>query len=555
MTFFEAQKSEVGIELSARRSIPMLTRTQTHGGKEVEETFPEALKGPVLHKVQFQIVSRLDSLVDDLYDQFKQDYYPGEEITVSLDGGEKATGLVRDKTAFGPKILPDGKKCRPTTRYLVEVKDDGREMNVTEDHIYRERGSFTKAMLRSFLKRTTFREAWNGAPWLVKTDYANQFHIDCRVPSHLQWETVKEGRRQLQAAKRAGHSVEVNGNGPMRLPELKPAPKGYKGRHSLQMDEPPPKEETPPPPPPPPPKYPIDDLLLEHRPGAVRPPLRYMCVDPPVETDGDEPHGVSIKMESVGPLLETWDTLNVYCEIFQLDSFTFDDFVEAMIIASEQTPVQLFDEIHCSVLKILVDSESDGGKVKITLPELDEDDSDEEGDEDDEDPEETPEPEPKPTGRATRSSMAKLEAERLAAEAAAAEEEEVRKENETKHRAEELLAEYNWIEQLRKRNFADGGWEMIIVGLLHQLSKKPGKTEACEELLLQLVPPILEPSQERVRQAYGELDVNYRVRILQIICMLTMETSAIRGYLDECSETMTKYRKDKIDWQRMRKQA
>lgn len=518
--------------------------------------------------MQFQIVSRLDNLVDYLFDQFKQDYYPGEEITVALDDGEKSVGLVRDKTAFGPKILPDGKKCRPTTRYLVEIKDDGSEMSVTDEHIYRERGSFTKAMLRSFLKRTTSREAWNGAPWLVKTDYANQFHIDCRVPSHLQWENVKEERKLLQAARRAGHSQEPNGSinnsgstnnhnsNLMRLPELKPAPKGHKGNQGLPINEsPPPKEETPPPPPPPPPKYPIDDLQLEHQPGAVRPPLRYMCVDPPIETEGDVPHGASVRMESVGPLLETWDTLNVYCEIFTLDSFTFDDFVEAMIVATDQAPVQLYDEIHCSVLKILVDSEGDGGKVNITLPELDEDDSEDEDEEEDEEAEETPEPEPKPTGRATRSSMAKLEAERLAAELAAAEEEEARKENETKHRAEELLAEYNWIEQLRKRNFADGGWEMIIVGLLHQLSKKPEKTDVCEEILLQLVPPILQPSQDRVRQAYGELDVNYRVKILQMICMLTMETQAIRGYLEECSETMTKYRKEKIEWQRMRKQA
>lgn len=494
--------------------------------------------------------------MDILFEQFKQDYYPGEEVTVTLDDGDKATGLVRDKTAFGPRILPDGTKCRPTTRYLVDIKDSTEEINVTDEHIYRERGAFTKAMLRSFIKRTTFREAWNGAPWLVKLDYANQFHIDSRVPPHLQWVNVREERRLIQAAKRAGHPHEVNGNSPMRLPELKPAPKGQKGKQSLALHEPTPKQETPPPPPPPPPKYPIEDLQLDPRSGAVRPPLRYLCNDPPVQTDSKVPHNAQIKMESVGPLLETWDTLNVYCEIFKLDSFTFDDFIEAMIIASEETPAQLFDEIHCSVLKILVDSEKDGGKVRITLPELEEDDSeDDEDDEGEDEEEETPEPEPKPKGRATRSSMAKLEAERLAAELAAAEEEEARAELETKHRAEELLAEYNWVEQLRSRNFANGGWEMIVVGLLHQLSKNPRKTELCEDILLKLVAPGIEPSQHNVRQAYGELDINYRVKILQTICMLTMETSAVRGYLEECSETMTKYRKDKIDWQRQRRQA
>jgi hypothetical protein len=556
MTFFEAYKSEVGCLVLVSKS--RLIMLQLTGGREVEESFPEALKGPILRKVQFQTVSRLDSLVDILFDQFKQDYFPGEEVTVTLDDGERTTGLVRDKTAFGPRILPDGTKCRPTTRYLVDVKDNAAEINVTDEHIYRERGAFTKAMLRSFIKRTTFREAWNGAPWLVKGDYAAQYHIDSRIPPHLQWKNVREERKQVQAAKRAGHSHDMNGNGngPMRLPELKPAPKGHKGKHGMQVhDHPPPKEETPPPPPPPPPKYPIDDLQLKHRPGAVRPRLQFLCNDPPCQTEPENPNSSVIKMESVGPLLETWDTLNVYCEIFNLDSFTFDDFIEAMIIASDQLPVQLFDEIHCAVLKILVDSEQDGGKVRITLPELDEEDSEDEEEDEEEEEEATPEPEPKPTGRATRSSLAKLEAERLAAEAAAAEEEEAQAELETKHRAEELLAEYDWIDQLRKRSFADGGWQMIVVGLLHQLSKKPEKADICDDILLQLVSPGIEPSQDNVRQAYAELDINYRVKILQILCMLTMETKSVRGYLEECAETMTKYRKDKIEWQRQKKVA
>ncbi|CRK25642.1 hypothetical protein BN1708_014268, partial [Verticillium longisporum] len=74
----------------------------------------------------------------------------------------------------------------------------------------------------------------------------------------------------------------------------------------------------------------------------------------------------------------------------------------------------------------------------------------------------TPEAE-RPPARATRSSLAKAEAERLAAELKAAEAEAA--EPEVKHRAEDLLEEYEWIEHLRKRDFKDGGWEMIMVGL------------------------------------------------------------------------------------------
>ncbi|KAG6015221.1 hypothetical protein E4U43_005586 [Claviceps pusilla] len=571
LTFFEAFNSELT------------------GGREVEATFPEALKGPILRKVQFQTVSRLDNLVDLIFDEFRHDYYPGEEVSVTLNGGDRVHGLVRDKTTFGPRILPDGSRTLPVTRYLVNIKDTDEETIVTDEHICRDRGVFTKAMLRSFIKKTVIREAWTGAPWLVKHDYANMYHIDTRVPPHLRYDMKLLERKQILAQKKCtGH--EMNGHaqaGPVRLPELKPATKSHKAKQSqpgskapkwylaesvssingTEQHERQARQPTPPPPPPsPPPKYPIEDLALPPKEGSLRPRLKFLCRDPPVKVehalDEFQPFQDKINMVTVGAFLETWDTLNVYCEIFQLDSFTFDDFVEAMTVASATTRVQLYDEIHCSVLKILVDSEKEGGKVRITLPDLEDDESDEDDDDEDEEDEgdedaesQTPEPEEKPKGRATRSSLAKLEAERLAAEAAAAEEEEIRQEQESRTRAEELMREFDWIDHLRKRDFGSGGWERIIVGLLHQLSKDARHKETCEELLTQLVSPDMEPTQEVVQQNYAKLDVNHRVMVLQILCLLTMQTKAVRGYMEDCSETMTKYRKDRIEWQRQKKQA
>ncbi|KAK0621334.1 hypothetical protein B0T17DRAFT_591239 [Bombardia bombarda] len=611
LTFFEALKSELA------------------GAAEVEQAFPEALKGPILRRVQFQLVSRIDTLVDQMYDEFKNDYYPGEAVTVHVKEGDRLHGVVRDKTRYGSKVLPDGTLTPPFSRYFVSL--DGRpddEAVVDDSHIFRDRKVFTKSVLRSFIKKTVTREAWNGAPWLVKPAVAEQYHIDTRVPPHLRYDTKLQERKQMQAQKRLSHTdlgtLSMGPNsptGPVRLPELKPAPKSHKSKaqqaqqaqhgsggktrqnlyagpepggfvhlplpgnpfqfpisyqnqqllhqqHQHQQQQYPNHHQgiasvySQPelPPPPPPPKYPIEDLQLNPR-GKVRPQLKYYCSDPPVdvtpadmEVDGEKsPLGANILMKSVGLLLETWDTLSVYCEIFRLDSFTFDDFVEAMHIASDEMPVEMFTEIHCAVLKILVSAESEGGKVEIQLPELEEDEEDE--DDEDESTLPTPEPEPQPSGRATRSSMAKLEAEKLAAEAAAAEKEAHKAEEAPKHRAEEVLNDYDWIEHLSKRDFKDGGWELIMVGLLHQLSKKERMKERCEEILEQLVPTDIEPSQETVRQNYASLDINYRVQALQIICMLCTETKAVRKYMEDCSDQMTGYRKDKIEWQRKRKQG
>jgi hypothetical protein len=589
----------------------------------VEEAFPEALKGPILRRVQFQTISRIDTLVDLIYDEFRADYYPGEAVTVHVVTGERLTGIVRDKSRFGAKTKEDGTVAPPFSRYFVSLDNRPTEEAVVDDaHITRDRKIFTKQVLRSFIKKTVTREAWTGAPWLVKQEVAAQYHIDTRVPPHLRYESKALERKQNQAQKKNGpdfngmvSSFPGNGAPQARFPELKPAPKSHKskaqqsqlknkqqpflnpapsqqisvssslhaspsqldtpppyGSHTFQANGPPPAvgphfanfhnstfafaplASLPPPPPPPPPiKYPIEDLQLGPRPdGPKRPPLKYFSQDTPLDS-GKAGNGNGIKMESVGSLLESWDTLNVYCEIFKLDSFTFDDFVEAMQFSSEEVDCQLFVEIHCAVLKLLVSSDADGGKINVRLPEMEVEQEEEEDDEAAE-PEPTPEPEPKPKGRATRSSLAKAEAEaeqaRLQAEANPEQDDE---EPKILHRAADMQAEMGWIDRLRKRDFKNGGWQIIVVGLLYQMSKDHRAQGKYDVLLEHLAPLTMDPTPETARQQYAKLDVNLRIVVLQTLCILTAETKAVRGYMEECSEQMTGFRKEKIGFQRDRK--
>lgn len=580
---------------------------QLAGAQEVEEAFPEALKGPILRRVQFQTISRIDTLVDLIYDEYRSDYYPGEAVTVHVLTGERLTGIVRDKTRFGSKLLPDGSLSAPFSRYFVSLDNRPTEEAVVDDaHITRDRKIFTKQVLRSFIKKTVTREAWTGAPWLVKSEVAAQFHIDTRVPPHLRYESKAAERKANQAHKRTGVPDfdgmvgSFSGNGQPRLPELKPAPKSHKAKsqqgqsnknrqqtylnpaptnpngpqyhgqppfHTFQTNGPPPAPgphyamfhngqfafaplaaHPVPPPPPPPIKYPIEDLQVYPRfEPPARPALKFFSQDTPT-TEAPTKEDNVILMKSVGPLLETWDTLNVYCEIFLLDSFTFDDFVEAMQFSSEDVECELFVETHCAVLKMLVDSEADGGEINVKLLNIEDESSDEESDEEESaPPSPVPEPEPKPKGRATRSSLAKAEAEAIRVES------EPTSEPKSPHRAAEMMAEMSWIDRLRKRDFKNGGWEIIMVGLLHQLSKSPRYLGAYEPLLKELAPLNMEPTRETAHQQYIQLDVNLRIEALQIICMLTVETKPIRRYMEDCSEHMTDLRKEKIGWQRDRK--
>ncbi|KAG4027212.1 hypothetical protein MFRU_032g00780 [Monilinia fructicola] len=569
LSFFEALKSELT------------------GAQEVEEAFPNALKMPILRRVQFQTISRIDTLVDLIFDEFKSDYYPGEVVTVHVVTGDRLTGTVREKTRFGSKVLPDGSLSAPFSRYFVSLDGRPNEEAVVDDaHITRDRKIFTKQVLRSFIKKTVTREAWTGAPWLVKHDVAANYGIDTRVPPHLRYESKAAERKQNQSQRKSG-GTEFDGmlgsfhggNGPQaRLPELKPAPKSHKSKQQqsqLAKTNGPPQQvgphfqnfhnstfafaplaSLPPAPPPPPPiKYPIDDLDVAPRvDGPKRPDIKYFSQDNPMIVGRPKTEGNGIHMSSIGPLLETWDTLNVYCQIFKLDSFTWDDFVEALQFTSEDVDCELFVEIHCAVLKILVNAEADDGKIQVQLPEIEDSDDEEESDnEASAVPTPTPEPEPKPRGRATRSSLAKAEAEALQKAAEQPPEEPTGPTN--THRAAEMEESIEWIEKLRKRDFKNGGWEAIMVGLLYQLSKDERHFAACEALLVQLAPLDLEPTQETARLQYAKLDVNLRIKALQIICMLTAETKAIRGYMEESSEHMTMLRKEKIQFQRTKKDA
>lgn len=289
----------------------------------------------------------------------------------------------------------------------------------------------------------------------------------------------------------------------------------------------------------------MEDLeIRQPRVEPVRPSFKFFSDDVPEgmeEPDVEEKTG--IMMKSVGPLLCAWDTLNVHDGIYALDSFTFDDFVDAMRFADEEVECELFVEVHCSILKQIV---NESGKLQTPLPNMAEA---EESDEEDSDEESSPTPEPEKPVRTTRSSLRKSEADKL-----------VRVRTPTPeppkvlHSAEKFLAEFDWVEQCKIRNFREGGWEAMVVGLLHRLSFDPKQEEACNEILAQLVPADEEPTLDSIANNYVQLDVNLRISALDIILRLTIATEAFRDELGKSGLEMTRLRKEKIDYQRKRKE-
>ncbi|KAL9598963.1 MAG: hypothetical protein Q9219_004146 [cf. Caloplaca sp. 3 TL-2023] len=575
---------------------------QLDASDEVDDAFPDALKEPILRKVQFSTISRLDHLAD-IFQEFKSDFYPGENLILKLDDGTRTPGLLREKTKVAEIIRPDGSLERAGfVLYSVTYNNSNtEEATVNGSQLARDRKTFTKQRLRSFLKKTIDHEAWAGAPWCVKSKIAEEYRIATEIPAHLTYEhqilqrranlaAVKKndfegqllnfypGLPQLkpkgQKAKRAGQDPALLNEAYQRAlaadPSFSKIPQAIQQQHLQHLIKanggfvqpngfhPIVAKGSPKPPLPPPPKYPIEDLeLTPVRDKPTRPALNFLSTDVPTpELDSKEPSS-GILMRSVGPLLETWDTLNVYCEVFQLDSFTFDDYIEALQLTDDTYHCQLLVEIHCAVLKKLVNDVNDkNGQVQVLLPEPNLSGSEDESlAEDSTQVTPTPEPEVKPAARTTRSSLAKSEAAELKNSLKSGQSPAL----ETKiHRAaemEQLTRSYDWKARLRKRDFKDGQWVYITVGLLYQLSNDPRRRKQCDDILHKLAPPDQEATVETAISQYPLIDINTRVKILEILCMLSLETKAIRNYMEDCNNNMTDFRKERVDMQRKRKAA
>ncbi|KIW59642.1 hypothetical protein PV05_04078 [Exophiala xenobiotica] len=623
MDFFKSKRFTC--EVTGRSGLTFFDalRSEQAGSKEIDEAFPQALREPVLRRVQFSTTSRIDNLVEEVFNEFKNDFYPGELVTIILNDSSRLNGRVRDKAKFAEIRGPDGSVSRRAfSRYFVRIIDRPDEEALVDDqHIARDRKVFTKQMLRSFIKNAVTREGWIGAPWLVKPEIAERFRIDTNVPPQLQHSSKVAAKK---AEKRNASMEQQDGMfgiwQPNKFPELKPAPKARKSQQHHQQEQmnptarayrpphpdpgllprsweelmqnfappppagyfpylpgysnqymppnghyypppqPPPQPMPPkqqvvveiPPPPPPPIKYPIDDLDVEPvRDGTHRPALKFITEEQCSDEKQMENVIPGLKEENIGLLLETWNTLNVYCQVLKLDSFTFDDFVEAMLFSSADIDCEMFVEVHCAVLKQLVKGENeDEGAIQISLPDLPDPDESEEESEEEESKLPTPTPEPEYPAKRTRSSLNKVKFAEPESEPVVEDEVET-----VPHRAAEMFAEYGWIDRLRKRDFRNGGWELVMVGLLHQLAGRPRLTDLCVRILTHLAPLDAEPTIDTARIQYSTMDINLRAEALQIICQLFLETKTVKDFLEDMSNTMTQYRKTKIEHQRARKEA
>lgn len=378
---------------------------------------------------------------------------------------------MREKTKISEFTFPDGFHRPASARYGVEIfgkADTPLQRTVDEKYLQRDRNTFTKAAIRSFLKPAVKRATWIGAPWIVDEQLAHQYRLETTVPAHLAQKGARKDDTALAAEKRQQEELAAA--------ESQPVPKAL-----------------------------VEDLNL---PATLKP-------RPSVRRE------TSVESNHVHLLLETWAFFNVFLEVLNLDSFTLDDFCDAL---QDQEPCELIDELFCSILNSILE---DPTLTKQFLPVADEST-------DPDSTEDTPDP-GEETNTISTGSVDPTVAIQVSPE----------------HEVSDGLLEAtkDWQELLRSGDLSPESFPIILIGILLTLESDKISTGSRPILLYFDAVTTKDDLVMRFRKSSADI----KLQLMGCLIDLLWQSSTVRHYIDECMENLTQLRKERADATKARK--
>ncbi|KAI0068477.1 hypothetical protein BV25DRAFT_1793071 [Artomyces pyxidatus] len=245
--------------------------------RTMHSRFPEQLKPAILKAVQWQVMGRLDHLVEAVYERYKDRYFRDEKIYVDIQGDKflarvvevyppranslassaKVESLDQHPVASTSSLLPKNNVRPPhliggdlklpakdvnaaddPAKYLYKVqildeeKPEGRDkhaastkearakwnnslMDVQCPAMSRDRLAFSKSILRRFIRDCVDRDAAVASPWTVKPPVAARYGVDSVMPESTRQgvENIKKG--EIQKRKKVWEDKE----GPIKKPK------------------------------------------------------------------------------------------------------------------------------------------------------------------------------------------------------------------------------------------------------------------------------------------------------------------------------------------------
>ncbi|KAJ6604346.1 chromatin remodeling complex protein [Mycena vulgaris] len=587
MSFYRQKQFQCEVTGKSGLDYFQAVHSERQEARTMHSRFSQPLKPAVLRSVQWQVMGRLDHLVEAVYERFKDRYFKDERVLVDL-GGTKYYARI-DKV-FPPKYsndtsARDAHKPNAASSSVSPIEDEDpphmlggdlkepvKDANARDDpklyyywvHILelekekshdkqkataaknaekdgkmidslrevqcdmmsRDRLSFSKSILRRFIRDCVDREAAVASPWTVKPVIAKRYGVDSDMPEETRKgvENLKKG--EIDKRKKVWEDKEQPPT--KRQKKMTAAQEERAEKREREAAE---KAEK--------------QKLLKEQSDLVKKkkPLRYPTEDLDVCLgEKEKKAGIRIKRpvpsrvalpfnETPGTFeafLMTWNFLVVYGQALHISTFTLDEFEHAIQHSVAEVPV------HSSLIYNLRTVTFQRHSALVSLLRL-RDSLVEEGREDDK--------------------VFGVTVDELTA----------------------AMAEVgnNWERVPLRQSEAREGWEDALFGCLKDhatLTNFPTLREVLTKLLFAPDPhvdPCSSPSSSRVStpvpspaltvvsnpaERYYALPPADRIAIMSFMSNLAISSKAIHGHMEYCEEQLTALRKEKIEVNRLKKQ-
>ncbi|KAI0307853.1 ATP-utilizing chromatin assembly and remodelling N-terminal-domain-containing protein [Multifurca ochricompacta] len=540
--------------------------------RTMHSRFPEQLKPAILKAVQWQVMGRLDHLVEAVYERYKDRYFHDEKIYVDIQGDKfvarvmevflpqlntKANGESPDlapvastsssshendqrishqihgdlkisakevnaaddptKYLYKAQILeeekPEGRDKHTASTKEARAKWSGSIMEVRCNVMSRDRLAFSKSILRRFIRDCVDRDAAVASPWTVKPPVAARYGVDSVMPEATRQgvEDIKKG--EMQKRKKVWGDKE----GPVKKQKKLSAAREEK---ALALE----KERE------------AEKLLAKaeaERQAAEKKkkkPVRYPTEDLDVAlSEKEKKAGMKVRRPtpsrtplpfndprgSFESFLMAWNFLVIYGQPLHLSTFTLDELEHAIRHSLVEPPCQLIAEIHASLIYNLRTVTFQRHSAVMALMSTSDKDDDKSG----------------ITIEELTTAMADIG--------------------------------NNWERTPLRHSEGREGWEESLVGCLKDVSRDlvglPDSAASLDPTFHQHptsrvsspVPTKHQPSNPK--QCYPTLPSEDKIAILAFMCNVAVSSKSIHTHMEACEEELTSRRKEKIELNRARK--
>ncbi|CAG8481173.1 14689_t:CDS:10 [Acaulospora morrowiae] len=551
----------------------------------LKDKFPEGLKEQILRLIQFK-TDRLDVLVNEIFQEFKDLYAIGEIVYVVVDkrkikakileviynvqsdinskgvksNGFKPRKISNSQVSYRVQILDEeANSAKQKNKKLVIKTINGSDVMSRADKL-----SFTKTLVRQFIKETANKDSYYHAPWLVKLKLAKKYGISTKLPDELQQakvEALEKSRKRKsksssnevpmkKSKNNKGTSVNVratkggasankksssktskqsskkltNKKQSKKQPTKSAAEKARQEKKKQQELEKKKKEAE---------RQAAKEKKQKEKEEQKRQKAEQKKIKYPIE-DLEVPLDRSLRQKRpsisqdfkvpqkyVGTMLVIWNFFNIFGKSLGMSFCTLDDFESSLYHNVVNPRCYLTIEMHVVLLNAIIKDRlhSKGKKRQVVarVGNL----KDNPKNESDSDPMDVDQVSDSATPDASRKIL-------------------------------EGLGQ-NWDKRTLSSSDGRKGWESILVGCIHQL----GDYESIPNLdrtIAHMVPDDESVTEEDFEENYVTLEVVDKLQILNFLVNVATKTVVIHDYIERCVEKLADLNKEKSDLAKEKRQ-